>query len=96
MLVEKHLRAESPAETQKVLCLPKGASHGRGLADSPHKSWGNWLMDKCSPRALAIYSSCLLAQGPTTLWCPPLDHSPRLNKGRESLHSTKGRGSLWV
>lgn len=41
MLVEKHLRAESPAETQKVLCLPKDANHGRGLVDSLHKSWGN-------------------------------------------------------
>lgn len=41
MLVEKHLKAESPAETQQVLCPPKGTNRGRGSADSPHKSHGN-------------------------------------------------------
>lgn len=49
MLVEKHLKAESPAETQQVLCPPKGTNRGRGSADSPHKSHGNWLMDKWPP-----------------------------------------------
>ena len=90
VLVEKHLTAESPADTQQVLCLVKGTNHGRGSADTPHETWGKRLTDKCSPRALAT-CGCLLAQVPMTLWRPPLDQSPFLKKGRGSLQSIAGQ-----
>ena len=74
MLLKKHLGAKSQGEAQQVLCSAKGTDHVKGLADSPHETWGKGLMDKCSLRALAT-CSYWLAQTPTPLWCPPLDQS---------------------
>lgn len=51
MLMEKYLRAESPAETQQVLRPPKGTNRGRGSADSTTKAKGigSWTSGSQSP-----------------------------------------------
>lgn len=73
MLVEKHLRAQSPQCF--VFTRAQTKAETQLTAHTKAMETGSW-----STGQLTTCSCYLLTQVPMTLWCPPLDQSLLLNK----------------